>query len=206
MIHTTLDFVGKPYWIAPCVARSIYDSNRMDRVLANCCRPAAARFQKSIFFGFFATMKIHQKKMRRYSSRVDFLPTFYVHVVEPPTSNRRSSFLVWTSHQSLCLTIFCFLSSSSFHIIKQPVGTTANKILFHPIHPSQNTTMTTKPQEQQDKPLATMTSAAVPVPANISVSASPTASSAPIALPTRMVLSAISGMGAATICHPLGTS
>jgi hypothetical protein len=29
-------------------------------------------------------------------------------------------------------------------------------------------------------------------------------SSTPIALPTRMVLSAFAGMGAATVCHPLG--
>jgi len=64
-------------------------------------------------------------------------------------------------------------------------------------------------QQQEPQPLATMTAVATPSAASAGgATATATikqlpASSAPIALPTRMVLSAMAGMGAATICHPL---
>ena len=64
-------------------------------------------------------------------------------------------------------------------------------------------------KEKQDKPLATMTANTATAPTAgasvIQVKRNKNISSAgPIALPTRMVLSAFSGMGAAIFCHPLG--
>lgn len=55
----------------------------------------------------------------------------------------------------------------------------------------------------EPQPLATMTAAAVSTPSSTIVTKQLPGSSAPIALPTRMVLSAMAGMGAATFCHPL---
>ena len=72
-------------------------------------------------------------------------------------------------------------------------------------------------KERQDKPLATMTAAmtentnttestpsSTVIQVNSSKVVTKATSTAPIALPTRMVLSACAGMGAAIFCHPLG--
>jgi hypothetical protein len=62
--------------------------------------------------------------------------------------------------------------------------------------------------EDQSKPMATMTIATpqsiAPSSSSAIIVKSSAAVSTPIALPTRMVLSACAGMGAATFCHPLG--
>lgn len=61
--------------------------------------------------------------------------------------------------------------------------------------------------KKEDKHLATMTAteSGPSTSGNTSIQVNPTATDAstPIALPTRMVLSAFAGMGAATFCHPL---
>ena len=63
-------------------------------------------------------------------------------------------------------------------------------------------------KERKDKPIATMTTAMTgETPSSttvIQVTTSNATSTTPIALPTRMVLSACAGMGAAIFCHPLG--
>ncbi|CAJ1960688.1 unnamed protein product [Cylindrotheca closterium] len=60
------------------------------------------------------------------------------------------------------------------------------------------------PQDSNNQqPLATMTATSSATTVATKTSLPPSSSSAPIALPTRMVLSAFAGMGAATICHPL---
>lgn len=113
---------------------------------------------------------------------------------------------------SLTYSIYCrsFCKSIKREVVYQNYEYTKRPHNFwkdNNMTPSQDSNNNTNKQ-QEAQPLATMTTTAVATPtaqgtANIAVKQLP-ASSAPIALPTRMVLSALAGMGAATMCHPLG--
>ena len=56
---------------------------------------------------------------------------------------------------------------------------------------------------KKETPLATMHAAATVTPSTGTTTVRVVAPSTPMPLPTRMVLAAVAGMGAATVCHPL---